>query len=165
MERRTRCNATLPSTLWCFSLDAAVDVYGSLYHSAINEFPHFLWSGKRRSINDFRVWGYHVEDLKGGILTNSEDRTESGYYVRTTVTRSVICYWHSSKPKQIGYYTTARFNELSTIAHNGALSYCSIISQSLSKLDSFAMLSINNQDHPILQDTITIIHWTLPPSG
>ena len=40
-----------------------------------------------------------------------------------------------------------------------------MISQSLSKPDSFAMLSINNQDHPILQHPITIIHWTLPPSG
>ena len=40
-----------------------------------------------------------------------------------------------------------------------------MISQSLSKPDSFAMLSINNQDHPILQHPITIIHWILPPSG
>ena len=40
-----------------------------------------------------------------------------------------------------------------------------MIIQSLSKPDSVAMLSINNQDYPILQHPITIIHWTLPPSG
>ena len=64
MERRTICDATLPSTLWSFSLDASVDVYGSLHHSAINESPHFLLSGKCRSINEFRVWGCYMEALK-----------------------------------------------------------------------------------------------------
>ena len=72
---------------------------------------------------DFRVWGYHVETLKGCILTNSGDRTESGYYVGTTATQSVIIYCNTSKFKQIGYHTTARFNEFSTIAPNGVLSY------------------------------------------
>ena len=40
-----------------------------------------------------------------------------------------------------------------------------MIIQSLSKLDSSAMISINDQDHPILHYPITIIHWTLPTSG
>ena len=61
MERRTRCDATLPSTLWRFSLDNTVDVYNSLHHSTVNESPNYLWSEKRRSINDFRVWGCHLE--------------------------------------------------------------------------------------------------------
>ena len=61
MERRTRCDATLPSTLWCVSLDNTIDVYNSLHHSAVNDSPNFLLSGKRRSINNFRVWGCHLE--------------------------------------------------------------------------------------------------------
>ena len=165
MERRTRCDATLPSTLWRFSLDNTVDVYNSLHHSAVNESPNFLWSGKRRSINDFRMWGCHLEALKGGKLTNSEDRTESGYYLGTTVTRSVIRYWNPSKPKQIGYCTTARFNERSTIAPNGSLSYGSMISQSMPKPASFETLIVNNKNHPILERPIHLIRWTLPPSG
>ena len=87
----------------------------------MNEFLHFLWSGKYRGINDIRIWGCHVEALKGGILTNSEDRTESGYYVGTTIIRSIIRYWYQYKPKQIEYFTIARLYELSTIAPNGAL--------------------------------------------
>ena len=36
MERRTRCDSNLPAMLWCFSLDYATYLYGSLYHSSIN---------------------------------------------------------------------------------------------------------------------------------
>ena len=53
-----------------------------------------MWSGIRRSIHDVRVWGYHLEELNGGHLTNLEDITKSGYYIGTTATRYVIRYWN-----------------------------------------------------------------------
>ena len=122
MERRTHCETTLTSTLWCFSLESSVDVYNSLHHSTMNTPPHFLRSSKHRSMNGFRVWSYHIEVLNDGKLTNSEDKTELGYYLNTIATRSVILYWHPSTSKQIGYCTLVRFNERSTIAPNGLFS-------------------------------------------
>ena len=109
--------------------------------------------------------GCYLEALKDGELTNSEDRTKSGYYLGTTATRSVIRYWNLFKPKQIGYCTTARFNERSTIAPNDSLSYGSMISQSMPKPTSFETLIVNNKYHPILAHPIHLIRWTLSPSG
>ena len=117
--------------LRCFSLDYATYVYGSLYHSAINDAPNYLWTGQRRSIHYFRIWGCHIEALKGSNLTNLEDRSETGYFMGITATRSVIRYWYPRSPQTIGYCTTARFNAQSTLTPDGKLSYGSIFSQDI----------------------------------
>ena len=90
-----------------------------MIHSATQESPDYLWYGVRRSIHDFRVWGCHIEAMKGTHLTNSADRTETGYFLGTTATRSVIRYWHPSRPGTIGYCTTAKFNEYETLDPSG----------------------------------------------
>ena len=42
MESKTRCDSNLLTNLCFFSLDHLSEVYGSLYHSAINESPDFM---------------------------------------------------------------------------------------------------------------------------
>ena len=76
--RKIRGDANLPSNLWCYSYEHATDIYGAMIHSATQESPDYLWYGVRRSIHDFRVWGCHIEAMKGTHLTNSADRTETG---------------------------------------------------------------------------------------
>ena len=64
-----------------------------MIHSATQESPDYQWYGTRRSIYDFRVWGCHIEEkVHGTHLTNLVDRTETGYFLGTTATRSVIRY-------------------------------------------------------------------------
>ena len=121
-SRKIRGDANLPKTLWCYSFEHATDVYGAMIHSATQESPDFEWYGNKRSIHDFRVWGCHIEEILGTHLTNSADKTETGYFLGTTATRSVIKYWNSTKPNIIGYCTTARFNEYETLDPNGDMS-------------------------------------------
>ena len=91
---KIRGDANLPSKLWCYSYEHATEIYGAMVHSAINEAPDYLWYGTRRSIHDFRVCGCHIKALKRTTLSNSKDRTESGYFLGTTATRSVMQYWN-----------------------------------------------------------------------
>ena len=78
-------------------------------------------------ISEYRLC--HIKGVHGTNLTNLADRTETGYILGTTATRSVIRYWHPSKPKTIGFCTTAKFNEYETLDPNGELSPGSKIAQ------------------------------------
>ena len=102
-----------------------------MIHSATQDSPDYQWYGIRRSIYDFRVWGCHIEVVHDTHLTNLVDRTETGYFLGTTATRSVIRYWYISKPKTIGFCTTTKFNENETLDPNGELSPESKITQGL----------------------------------
>ena len=51
-----------------------------MIHYATQEFPDYQWYGTRRSIYDFRIWGYHIEAVHGTHLTNLADRTEIGFF-------------------------------------------------------------------------------------
>lgn len=148
MEKKTICDSNFLTNLWWFSLDHTSEVYGDLYHFEINESLDFIRSGIRRSIHDFCVWGCHLEPLKRGHLTNLEDIIKSGYYMVITATRSVICYCNSTLEHEIGYCTTAKFNEYLTLAPNGSLPFSSIVHQSLKEPYNFTILKL----------TIRIIH-------
>ena len=104
-----------------------------MIHSATQDSPDYQWYGIRRSIYDFRVWGCHIEVVHDTHLTNLVDRTETGYILVTTATRSVIRYWHLSKPKTIGICTTSKFNKYETLDPNGKLSSGSKITQGFHK--------------------------------
>ena len=93
-----------------------------MIHSATQESPDYQWYGIRGSIYDFKVWGYHIEVVHGTYLTTLVNRTQTGYVLGTTATRSVIRYWYPSKPKTIGFCTTVKFNEYETLDPNGELS-------------------------------------------
>ena len=70
-------------------------------HSVTKESPDYQWYGLRRSIHDFRVWGYQIEAVCGAHHYNIEDRTETGYLLGTTTTRSVIMYWNLQRLKML----------------------------------------------------------------
>ena len=93
-----------------------------MIHSATKESLDYEWYVVRRSIPDFRVWGCHIEAMSGTYLGNMDDRTESGYYLGTTATRSVIRYWNTKRPNVIGYCTTAKFNKYDTLDPEGNMS-------------------------------------------
>ena len=164
--RKIRADANLPPSLWCFSYEHATDIYGAMLHSAIKESPDYLWYGVRRSIHDFRVWGCHIEAMKGTKLTNSEDRTESGYFLGTTATRSVIRYWDPTNPNSIGYCTTAKFNEYETYDPSGKLSPGSKLSQGFSNEDNpVELVTVEDTDHPLMKNPIEQINVEIPPQG
>ena len=81
-----------------------------MLYSATQEYPDYQWYGIRKSIYDFRVWGYTIKGVHGTHLINLVDRTETVYFLETTVTRLVIRYRHPSKPNTIRLCTTAKFN-------------------------------------------------------
>ena len=58
--RKIRGDANLSATLWCYLYEHATDVYGAMIHSVTQESPDYQWYGTRRSIYDFRVWGFHI---------------------------------------------------------------------------------------------------------
>ena len=139
---------------------------GATIHDATNESPDFLWYGIRRSIHDFRVWGCHIEAMKGNTLTNLEDRTESGYFLGTTATRSVIRYWNPKHPDKIGYCTTARFDEYQTYDPSGELSPGSRLTQGKFDPDTTINLTtVSEINHPLLQHPIEKLRVKLPPKG
>ena len=90
-----------------------------MIHYTTHKFPDYQWYGTRRSIYDFRIWGYHIEAVHGTHLTNLVDRTKKGYFLGITTTRLVIRYWHLSELKTIGFYRTAKFNEYKILDPNG----------------------------------------------
>ena len=94
ISRKIRGDANLPKKLWCYSYEHSADIYGTMIHSVTHDSPDFKWYGVRRSVHDFRVWGCHIKAMMGTHLANMADRTETGYYLGTTATRSVIRYWN-----------------------------------------------------------------------
>ena len=54
----------------------ATYVYGAMIHSATQESPDYQWYGIKRSIYNFRVWGYHIEAVHDTHLTNLVGRPE-----------------------------------------------------------------------------------------
>ena len=63
MMRAMLYDSGLPLSLWCFALEAMVDVYNILIHSSTQEQPEFSFYHIRRGINDIRVWGCSIEIL------------------------------------------------------------------------------------------------------
>ena len=163
MEKETICDSNVLTNLWWFSLDHTSEVYGGIYHSAINESLDFIWSGIRRSIHDFCVWGCHLEPLKRGHLTNLEDITESGYCMDTTAIRSVIRYCNSTLEHEICYCATAKFNEYLTLAPTSSLLFSSIVHQSLKEPYNFTIVKIDHQDNPLLSHPVYLFSFLLPP--
>ena len=78
--KQIRGDVNLPSTLWYYSYEHAIYVYGAMIYSTTHESPYYQWYGIRRSTYDFRVWGCHIEAVHGTHLTNLIDGTESGYF-------------------------------------------------------------------------------------
>ena len=151
--------------IWYFPLDYATYVYGSLYYSALNDSPNYLRTSQRRSIYDFRIWGCYFKALKGGILTNLEDRSETGYFMGTTATRSVIRYWHQRSPRIVGYCTTTCFNERSTLTSDDKIPYGSMFSQNIDESPNIEVTEVNYQQHPILHHPIHTTTLTLSQLG
>ena len=95
--------------------------------------------------------------MKDNHLKHSVDRTETGYFLGTTTTRSIIPYWHPSRPNTIEYYTTKRFNEYETLDPDGKISPRSKISQGLDQDKNLELTTINDQDNPLMTHPIEIV--------
>ena len=93
----------------CFACESAVEVYNSLYHSATQEQPTYLWYKVRPSIHDFRVWGCEVW-CKNHKAKASHDRVIKGYFMGYTSTRVIIRWWNPSSNKTLTA-TSVKFNE------------------------------------------------------
>ena len=136
-----------------------------MIHSATQETPDYQYYGIGRSIYDFRVWGCHIKAVHGTNLTNLADRTETGYILGTAATRSVIRYWHPSKPKTIGFCTTAKFNEYETLDPNGELSPGSKIAQGFPQDQDMEITKDRDKTNPLMKNPIKIMKIKLPPKG
>ena len=122
-----------------------------------------VWNKKK--IHDFRVWGCHIEAINGTHLTNLADRTESGYFLETTATRSVIRYWNTLRPNSIGYYTTAKFNEYETFDPNGEFSPGSKLTQGLIQDQNMEITKVSDQSNPLMKNPTEIMKFKLPTKG
>ena len=94
-----------------------------------------------------------------------EDRTETRYFLGTTATRSVIRYYHPSRPNTIEYCTTARFNEYETLDNDGKISPGSKITQGLDQDQNLELTAIHDQDNPSMTHPIETVTIKLPPKG
>ena len=83
----------------------------------------------------------------------------------TTTTRSVIRYWNPCSPRTIGYCTTSRFNEHSTLTPDDKISYGSMFSQHIDAPINIEITEVNHQQHPVLDHPIHTIILPLPPLG
>ena len=161
-QRKSGGDANLPTTLQCYSYEHVTDIYGAMVQSATQESPDYQQYDTRRSIHDFRVWVFHIEVIKGTHLTNLVDRTVTGYFLGTTATRSVIRYWYPSRPSTVGYCTTPKFNAYETLDPSGELSPRSKITQDLSQDKEIELTKINDQDNPLMNNTIEKTKIKLP---
>ena len=94
MIRAGLFDSNLPVNIWRFRLEASTEKYNTLRHSSHGESPHYLWYNTRNHILEFRVWGCAIERKIPADATKAlEYRTEPGYYMGTTRTKSVIRYW------------------------------------------------------------------------
>ena len=86
-------------------------------------------------------------------------------FLGTTATRSVIRYWHTSKPKTIGFCTTAKFNENETLDPNGELSPGFKITQGFPQDQNMEIIKVSNQGNPLMKYRIKIMKIKVPPKG
>ena len=91
----------LSEQLWCCKCEDSTDKYNTILHSAHGDIPDFMWYGVCPNISDFRIFGCKVEAIIGNYLSQLDARTEDGYYIGTTTTKVVICYWCPSDPTTI----------------------------------------------------------------
>ena len=108
--------------LWCLKCEGSTYKYNATVHSAHGDVPDFLWYGVRPAISDFRIFGCKVEARLNSQLAQLDDRTQPGYFVGTSATKSVIRYWRLEDPYTINYCTTARFYEYTTKLQCGTFS-------------------------------------------
>ena len=139
--------------------------YNTTVHSAHNEVPDFLWYGRRPSAWEFRTFGCKIEARINTHLKKLDERTEPGYYLGTTSTKAVIRYWIPEKPKQIQYYTTARFFEYQTLLLDGSLSPGSSITHKRPSPKQPPTTTINTTDHPLCGSYPVILTLRLPPKN
>ena len=167
MIRAGLFDSGLPKSLWCFRVEDSTEKYNALYHTAIDDSPHYLWYNQRPHISNFRVWGCYIE-AHLPPSKSLETLTEPGYYMGITSTKAVIRYWHPNK-KSIGYCTTARFYEHNSILPNGKLSSGSHLSQGLPLTDEIInkteVLTLDYRNHPLLESPPETIRLRLPPKG
>ena len=74
-----------------------------IYNATLKEALDWVWEKTKRSIHDLRVWGYHTEAKIDNHVPNLDTRTEDGYYMCTTATKTVIEYWTPQDPNTIKY--------------------------------------------------------------
>ena len=91
----------LGEQLWCCKCEDSTDKYNTILHSAHGDIPDFMWYVVCPNISDFRIFGCKVEAIIGNYLSQLDARTEDGYYIGTTTTKVVICYWCPSDPTTI----------------------------------------------------------------
>ena len=156
----------LGDILWCCKCEDTTQKYNAIVHSAHGEVPDFLWYGRRPNAWEFRVFGCKIEAKIGIDLKILQERTEPGYYMGTTSTKSVIRYWMPSKPAAIQYCTTARFFEHQTFLPNGQPSPGATLQSIQHPSDAHPpFTTINSTDHPFHDSPPQIIHLSFPPKG
>ena len=55
MLRSSLFYSGLPLNLWCFCLEHQATVYNSIHHTAVQDQPHYLWTGTCTNIDDLRI--------------------------------------------------------------------------------------------------------------
>ena len=101
MLRMGQTDHGLGDILWCCKCEDTTQKYNAIVHSAHGEVPDFLWYGCCPNAWEFRVFGCKIEAKIGIDLKTLQERTEPGYYMGTTSTKSVIRYWIPSKSAAI----------------------------------------------------------------
>ena len=154
----------LGDILWCCKCEDTTQKYNATLHNAIDDLPDFEWYGRRPKASEFRIFGCKLEAKIGAHVGNLDERTEPGYYLGTTATKSVIRYWKPEKPYEIQYCTTARFFEHTTVLPNGQPSPGSSMQHpEATKQQPFT--SINISDHPFHNSPPHVLRIQLPPKG
>ena len=155
----------LGDALWCCKCEDTTQKYNAIVHSAHGDLPDFRWHGQRPQAKNFRIFGCRLEAVIGQYVHTLEPRTETGYYLGTTSTKSVIRYWIPKKPREIQYCTTARFFEHKTHLPGGELSPGSRIMNDPDTTSQAKWTSINIADHPFHKSVPHTIKFKLPPKG
>ena len=84
-------------------------------------------------------------------------------FLETTSSRSVIRYWHPSKPKIIRFCTTARFIEYEILDPNGELSPVFKITQVFPQDQDMEITKVSDQGNPLIKNPIKIMKIKFPP--
>ena len=67
--------STLPITFWEYALLTACYLLNNVPSKSVLKTPHELWTGKRTTLNHFRIWGCpaHVLDKESSKLDSRSE--------------------------------------------------------------------------------------------
>ena len=76
MVRSMLSYSTLPVSFWGYALQTAIYILNDVPSKSVPQTPHELWTGRKPSLQHFRIFGCHTHVLKGKI-EKMESHTET----------------------------------------------------------------------------------------